>query len=41
MPEMIERIQVDYMIKEGENKVTDSLINDRINDIYAISYSIS
>lgn len=38
---MIERMQVDLEIKEGEDELLDNLLNDKINDTYGLMYAIA
>ena len=39
IPEIIERIQVENNIVEGDDEEIDNKINDKTNDLYAVSYS--
>jgi hypothetical protein len=41
IPEMIERLQVDLHIKEGENELVDGALNDKINDSYGFIFALS
>jgi len=41
MPEMLERLQVAYQIKEGENEYLDYRLNDICNDAYGLMYAVS
>lgn len=41
LPEMIERMQVDLKIVEGQNEVVDAALNDKINDAYGLIYALS
>ena len=41
IPEMIERLQVDLKIKEGENELLDGALNDKINDSYGFIFALS
>ena len=38
---MIERLQVDLQIKEGENELVDGTLNDKINDAYGFVFALS
>jgi hypothetical protein len=38
---MIERIQVDLGITEGEDEEVDAALNDKINDAYGLIYALS
>jgi hypothetical protein len=38
---MIERMQVDFNIKEGENQELENQLNDKINDSYGLIYSFA
>ena len=41
IPEMIERIQVDLEITEGEHENVDLALNDQINEAYTLLYAFS
>jgi hypothetical protein len=41
LPDLIERLQVDLKIKEGENEEEEEMLNDKINDSYGIIYAMS
>ena len=38
---MIERLQVDLKIREGENELVDGALNDKINDSYGFIFALS
>jgi hypothetical protein len=38
---MIERMQVDLKIVEGQNEAVDAALNDKINDAYGLTYALS
>ena len=38
---MLERVQVDLSIIEGENETIDGQLNDSVNDCYAIFFATS
>jgi MFS family permease len=40
MPEIIERVQVEYSISPGRDEYLDSQLNDKVNDIYNFFFSI-
>lgn len=39
LPEMIERLQVDLNIKDGENEALDDKLNDFVNQAYCLIYA--
>lgn len=41
IPEMLERLQVDFNVKEGENQKLENSINDKVNDAYGFMYAFS
>lgn len=41
IPEMIERLQVDLDISEGENEALDYRLNDQVNEAYTMIYALS
>ena len=41
IPEMLERIQGDFGIIEGENPDLDNAVNDKVNDAYGLVYAFS
>lgn len=41
IPEMIERLQVELKIREGENDLIDGALNDKINDSYGFIFALS
>ena len=41
IPEMIERVQVELNVVEGEDPELDSAINDKVNDAYGLIYALS
>ena len=41
LPEMIERMQVDLKIAEGEDEAVDTILNDKINDAYGLVYALA
>ena len=41
IPEMIERLQVDFDIVEERDPVLFSSLNDKVNDVYAFIYALS
>lgn len=40
IPEMIDRMRVEYMIKEGEDKIVENSLNDKVNDAYGTIYAL-
>ena len=41
IPEMLERMQVDLGVVEGEDEAMDNAINDKVNDAYGLIYALS
>jgi len=41
IPEMLERLQVDFNVKEGSNEKLENSINDKVNDAYGFVYAFS
>lgn len=41
IPEMLERLQVDLNIREGEDPVLDGILNDKVNDAYGLIYALA
>ena len=41
IPEMLERLQVDLGIVEGEDETVDNALNDKVNDAYGFVYAFS
>ena len=41
IPEMIERLQVDLSIIEGENEALDYRLNDQVNEAYTLIYAFA
>lgn len=41
IPEMIERLQVQLQIAEGEDEVVDLRLNDQVNEAYTLIYALS
>lgn len=41
IPEMIERLQHDLKITEGEDEFIDGMLNDKVNDMYGLIYALS
>ena len=41
IPEMIERLQVELNIVEGEDEYIDAQLNDKCNDAYGFVYAFS
>ena len=41
IPEMLERVQGDFNIVEGEDEELDNAINDKVNDAYGFMYAFS
>ena len=41
IPEMLERVQVEMEVVEGEDEELDSAINDKVNDAYGFVYALS
>lgn len=41
IPEMLERVQVELNVVEGEDPELDSAINDKVNDAYGFVYALS
>lgn len=38
---MLERIQDELKISEGENEIIDNAINDKVNDSYGFFFALS
>ena len=41
IPEMIERLQVDLQIKEGEDEMVDLRLNDIVNESYTLLFALA
>ena len=41
IPEMLERLQVDLKMVEGEDINLDNALNDKVNDAYGLIYAFS
>jgi hypothetical protein len=41
IPEMLERLQVDMNVVEGEDEELDGAINDKVNDAYGLIYALA
>jgi|688.fasta_scaffold791197_1 hypothetical protein len=41
IPEMLERLQVDFNVKDGSNEKLENSINDKVNDAYGFVYAFS
>lgn len=41
IPEMLERLQVDLGIVEGQDALVDNALNDKVNDAYGLIYALS
>lgn len=41
IPEMLERLQVDLGIVEGEDEKVDNALNDKVNDAYGFIYAFA
>lgn len=41
IPEMLERLQVDFNIVEGEDEAIDGAINDKVNDAYGFVFALA
>lgn len=41
IPEMLERLQVDLGIVEGEDEAVDNALNDKVNDAYGFVYAFA
>lgn len=41
IPEMIERLQVDLDIVEGENELVDMKLNDQVNEAYTMLFAVA
>lgn len=41
IPEILERLQVDLDIVEGQDTMIDNALNDKVNDAYGLTYALS
>lgn len=41
IPEMLERLQVDLQIIEGQDPTLDGNLNDKVNDAYGLIYALA
>ena len=41
IPEMLERLQVDLQISEGQNEEVDLALNDQVNEAYTLLYALA